>query len=69
MALLAIPRGATTLRAGVAVYALATLAVYAIPSPIGSNVVRLGSLLAAPLAALLWWRRRPVLLALCAVPE
>ena len=47
---------------------LATLAVFLIPSPIGSNIARLGTLLAAPLAALLWWRRRPVLLALCAVP-
>jgi hypothetical protein len=67
-ALLAIPRTATTLRAGVAVYAVATLAVYVIPSPVGSNVARLGTLLAAPLAALLWWGRRPVLLALCAIP-
>ena len=62
-----IPRRATTLRAGVAVYALATLAVYAVSSPIGSNIARLGTLLAAPLAALLWWRR-PALLALCMVP-
>ncbi len=67
-ALLALPRTATALRAGVAIYAVATVAVYVIPSPIGSNVARLGTLLAAPLAALLWWRRRPVLLALCAVP-
>jgi hypothetical protein len=68
VALLAIPRDAATLRAAVAIYALATLAVYLIPSPIGSNIARLGTLLAAPLAALLWWGRRPVLLALCAVP-
>ena len=67
-ALVAIPRERAALRAGVAVYALATLAVYVIPSPIGSNIARLGTLLAAPLAALLWWRRRPVLLALCAAP-
>jgi hypothetical protein len=68
LALLALPREAVTLRAGVALYALATLAVYAIPSPIGSNVARLGTLLAAPMAALLWWRRRPGWLALCALP-
>jgi hypothetical protein len=68
VALLAIPRDAATLRAAVALYALVTLAVYVIPSPIGSNVARLGTLLAAPLAALLWWRQRPVLLALCALP-
>ncbi|HEX3975104.1 MAG TPA: hypothetical protein VHW96_02510 [Solirubrobacteraceae bacterium] len=59
---------ATALRAGIALYALAALAVYVIPSPVGSNIARLGTLLAAPLAALLWWRRRPVLLALCALP-
>jgi hypothetical protein len=68
VALAAIPHGAPRLRAGVAVYALATLAVFAIPSPIGSNVARLGTLMAAPLAALIWWRRRPVLLAVCALP-
>ncbi|MGH2896209.1 MAG: hypothetical protein ACRDPM_23475, partial [Solirubrobacteraceae bacterium] len=68
VALLAIGRDAAALRAGVAVYALATLAVYVIPSPIGSNVARLGTLVAAPLAALLWWGRRPLLLALCAAP-
>jgi hypothetical protein len=61
-------RQATALRAGIALYALAALAVYVIPSPIGSNIARLGTLLAAPLAALLWWRRRPLLLALCALP-
>ncbi|HEX3688433.1 MAG TPA: hypothetical protein VHV28_02010 [Solirubrobacteraceae bacterium] len=68
VALVAVPREAESLRAGIALYALATLAVYVVPSPIGSNVVRLGTLMAAPLAALIWWRRRPVLLALCAVP-
>jgi hypothetical protein len=67
-ALIVTPRDAVTLRAGIAVYAVAILIIYAIPSPIGSNADRLGTLLAAPLAALLWWGRRPVLLALCAAP-
>jgi hypothetical protein len=67
-ALVAVPREATRLRAGIAIYALSMLAVYLIPSPIGSNIARLGTLLAAPVAALLWWRRRPVLLAVCALP-
>jgi len=62
------PRSATALRAGIAVYALAAIAAYLLPSPVGSNIARLGTLLAAPLAALLWWRRRPVLLAIAAVP-
>ncbi|MGZ4350563.1 MAG: hypothetical protein ACXVRX_08580 [Solirubrobacteraceae bacterium] len=65
---LAVPRSATALRAGIAVYALAAVAAYVIPSPVGSNIARLGTLLAAPLAALLWWRRRPVLLAIAAMP-
>ncbi|HEY1712011.1 MAG TPA: hypothetical protein VGG07_03860 [Solirubrobacteraceae bacterium] len=67
-ALFVTPREAVTLRAGIAVYALATVIIFVIPSPIGSNADRLGTLLAAPLAALLWWGRRPVLLALCAAP-
>ncbi|MGH2856707.1 MAG: hypothetical protein ACRDMJ_04400, partial [Solirubrobacteraceae bacterium] len=45
------------LRAGVTVYAAATVAVYLIGSPIGSNIARLGTLLAAPLGALLLWHR------------
>ncbi|MFL5863286.1 MAG: hypothetical protein ACJ780_21350 [Solirubrobacteraceae bacterium] len=65
---LAAPRRATALRAGVAVYGLATLAVFAIPSPIGSNIARLGTLLAAPLAALLWWPRRRRLLTIAIAP-
>ena len=68
LALLALPRDAVTLRAGVALYALANVAIYAIPSPIGSNIARLGTLLAAPVAALLWWGRRSAWLALCALP-
>ncbi len=68
VALLATRGEPAALRIGIALYALAALAVYVIPSPIGSNIARLGTLLAAPLAALLWWHRRPVLLALCALP-
>jgi hypothetical protein len=43
------------LAAGVALYILATIASYLIPSAIGSNAGRLGVWAAAPLAALLWW--------------
>lgn len=57
-----------TLRAGIAVYALGTVASYAIPSAVGSNAARLGTWLAAPLAALLLWRRKPTLLAVLALP-
>ncbi len=68
VALLALPREALTLRVGVAVYAAATLVVFAVPSPIGSNIARLGTFMAAPLAALIWWRRRTTLLAIVALP-
>jgi hypothetical protein len=55
-ALLAIGRGRPVLAAGVALYTLATIASYLIPSAIGSNAGRLGVWAAAPLAALLWWQ-------------
>jgi hypothetical protein len=68
VALVALPPRAPGLRAGVALYAVACVAAYAIPSPVGSNAARLGPLAAGPLAALVWYRRRPALLALAAVP-
>ncbi len=68
LALATAPRGATTLRAGIVIYALATIVVYLIPSPIGSNIARLGTFLAAPVAALLWCERRPRWLAIAALP-
>ena len=67
-ALVLLPHTAVRLRAGIAVYAVATLACYVVPSPVGSNVARLGTFLAAPLAALVWWRRRPGLLAIAILP-
>ncbi len=68
LALLTAPRDAVALRAGVVIYALATIVVYLIPSPVGSNIARLGTLAAAPVAALLWSRRHPRLLAAAALP-
>jgi hypothetical protein len=67
-ALLALPRDAVKLRAGVAIYTLGTITAYLIPSAVGGNAARLGTMMAAPLAALLWWRNRVALLALVAVP-
>ena len=67
-ALLALPRDARKLRAGVVLYGLGTVAAYLLTTPVGSNAARLGPFLAAPLAALLWWRRRIVLLILAALP-
>ncbi len=66
--LLALPKDARTLRAGTVLYTLATIVAYLVPSPVGSNAARLGTLVAAPLAALLWWPRRVGLLALAALP-
>jgi len=63
-----IPRTDRALRAGVALYALGCVASYAVPSPVGSNVTRLATLMAGPVVALLWWRRRPVALFLAALP-
>jgi hypothetical protein len=67
-ALVVIPKQDRALRAGVALYVAGCVASYAIASPVGSNVTRLAPLLAGPLAALLWWRRRPLALLALAVP-
>jgi hypothetical protein len=67
-ALLALPAQERTLRIGVALYVVACVAAFARPSALGSNVVRLGELVAGPLAALLWWPRRPMLLIAVAIP-
>jgi hypothetical protein len=58
----AIPRRDAALRVGAALYSVGCLAAYAIPTPVGSNATRLGPLIAGPLVALLWWRRRAVAL-------
>jgi hypothetical protein len=68
LALVAIPRRESTLRAGVLLYLVGCLAAYAVPTPVGSNAARLGALVAGPLAALLWWPRRRQLLAVAALP-
>ena len=68
IAFFVIPRDSVTLRAGVVVYALAVIAVYVVPSPIGSNITRLGTFLALPLATLLWWPRRAKLLLIALLP-
>jgi hypothetical protein len=41
---------------------------YFVPSPLGSNIARLGTFIGAPLAALLWWRRRTAVLLIVATP-
>ena len=49
-------------------YALACIGVYALATPVGGNVVRLGALFAGPVAALVLARSRPRLLAALALP-
>lgn len=67
VALALLPREERVLRIAVALYALLAVAVFAFDTPVGGNVVRLGSLCAGPVAALLLWPRRRLALA-CAVP-
>jgi hypothetical protein len=62
------PRPDAALRAGAALYAAGCVLSFAVTSPVGSNVTRLGPLLAGPLAALLWWPRRKVALLAVALP-
>ncbi len=42
------PRESVRLRAGVAIYGLAVIGSFLVPSPVGSNIARLGAFLAAP---------------------
>ncbi|HSD79840.1 MAG TPA: hypothetical protein VLB47_04235, partial [Solirubrobacteraceae bacterium] len=67
-AVLALPREERLLRAGGALYACAMVASFALQTPMGGNVVRLGALVAGPLVACALWGRRPALLAALAVP-
>ena len=67
-ALIVIPKQDRVLRAGLILYFIGCVASYAIASPVGSNVTRLAPLFAGPLAALLFWRRRPIALLALALP-
>ena len=67
-ALIALPARERTLRIATALYTLGCIASFAVPSALGSNVVRLGELVAGPLAAMLWWRGRRWLLVATAIP-
>lgn len=63
-----LPRGWRAVRTGCALFGLLCLGSYLIPSALGSNAARLGPLVAGPVAALAWWPRRRVALALLALP-
>lgn len=68
VALVLLPGSQRVLRAGVALYALGSIAALLIPTPVGGNVVRLGALVAGPLAACVLWPRRRRTLAIVAIP-
>jgi hypothetical protein len=71
LAIVVLPRDSALVRRGAVLYALAGIALYAVPNPIGGNVERLGALLAGPIAAYGLARRdrlRRWLLALGALP-
>jgi hypothetical protein len=63
-----LPRQWRTLRWGVALYALASVASFAVASPVGGNAARLGPLFAGPLLAPTLWPRRRAALVLLALP-
>lgn len=68
LALFALPRDARTLRIGVAVYLAAVLLSGLLATPMGGNATRLAALAGGPLLAGALWGRRPVALALLALP-
>jgi hypothetical protein len=63
-----IPIEARAVRAGVGLYAVAMVASFALASPMGGNVVRLGALFAGPVLAALLWKRNRRGLALLSLP-
>jgi hypothetical protein len=64
---LAVPGNASTVRAGLALYAVGCIAAYALATPVGANAARLGTLVGGPLAALVLVDRRRALM-VAAVP-
>jgi hypothetical protein len=50
------------------IYAVAMVASFAVDTPMGANIVRLGALFAGPVLACALWGRRPLLLAALALP-
>jgi len=59
---------APRLRLGLALYAVACVAAFAIQTPVGGNAARLAALFAGPLAAAVLWPERRVLLGVLVLP-
>lgn len=68
LALVVLPRTERVLRTGAGLYALAGVAAFLLPTPVGGTVVRLGALVAGPLAACALWSGHRRLLALLVLP-
>jgi hypothetical protein len=68
VALVLLPGDERSLRWGVALYALAAIALFGFDNAVGGNVTRLGALFAGPVLALALWGRRPLALAVLALP-
>lgn len=66
--LLLLPSRERVLGVGALLYAVAAAAAFAIPTPLGGNVVRLGELFGLPLLACALWRDRRTALLVLAVP-
>jgi hypothetical protein len=63
-----LPREERVVRYGILLYALATVASFALDTPMGGNVTRLGTLIAGPILACLLWPHSPRLLLALALP-
>lgn len=68
IALVVIPPELRALRIGIALYVALLVALYLVPTPIGSNAPRFGAMLLGPIAAVALYERRPKLLALVFLP-
>jgi hypothetical protein len=65
---IALPREQVVLRRGIGLYALACLAAFAVPNPLGGNITRLAQYGAAPILACALWPARRLILMAAAVP-
>jgi len=68
VALVILPGDERALRWGVGIYAVLAIALFAFETPIGGNTARLGALFAGPVLAVVLWGRRPLALAIVALP-
>lgn len=68
VAVVVLPRDERTLRVGVAIYLAAIVLSGLLDTPMGGNATRLGALVGGPLLAGALWGRRPLALALLALP-